>query len=110
MAAEGAEGLVKQKSRGWWPRLEGSMEAAAGVEPAHCGFADRCLTTWLCRPEEMNGAGDEVRTRDLHLGKVALYQLSYSRSHMRHSILSTHRVRLLERETGFEPATLSLGS
>jgi hypothetical protein len=25
------------------------------------------------------GAGDEVRTRDLDLGKVALYQLSYSR-------------------------------
>jgi hypothetical protein len=24
-------------------------------------------------------AGDEARTRDLHLGKVALYQLSYSR-------------------------------
>ena len=26
-----------------------------------------------------NGAGNEVRTRDLNLGKVALYQLSYSR-------------------------------
>ena len=26
------------------------------------------------------GAGDEVRTRDLDLGKVALYQLSYSRN------------------------------
>ena len=26
-----------------------------------------------------NGAGNEARTRDLHLGKVALYQLSYSR-------------------------------
>lgn len=25
------------------------------------------------------GAKDEVRTRDLHLGKVALYQLSYFR-------------------------------
>jgi len=25
------------------------------------------------------GAGDEARTRDLNLGKVALYQLSYSR-------------------------------
>ncbi len=28
---------------------------------------------------ERNGAGDGVRTRDLHLGKVSLYQLSYSR-------------------------------
>ena len=26
-----------------------------------------------------NGAVDETRTRDLHLGKVALYQLSYYR-------------------------------
>ena len=26
-----------------------------------------------------SGAGNEARTRDLNLGKVALYQLSYSR-------------------------------
>ena len=26
-----------------------------------------------------DGAGNESRTRDLNLGKVALYQLSYSR-------------------------------
>ena len=26
-----------------------------------------------------DGAGDEIRTRDIDLGKVALYQLSYSR-------------------------------
>ena len=25
------------------------------------------------------GAGDEARTRSLHLGKVALYQMSYAR-------------------------------
>ena len=25
------------------------------------------------------GAGDETRTRDVHLGKVVLYQLSYTR-------------------------------
>ena len=30
----------------------------------------------------MIGAGNESRTRDLNLGKVALYQLSYSRVHM----------------------------
>ena len=30
-------------------------------------------------PMREYGAGNEVRTRDLHLGKVALYQLSYSR-------------------------------
>jgi hypothetical protein len=27
----------------------------------------------------MSGAGEEIRTLDIHLGKVALYQLSYSR-------------------------------
>ena len=26
-----------------------------------------------------NGAGDEARTRYLHLGKVALYRMSYAR-------------------------------
>lgn len=29
-----------------------------------------------------DGAGNEVRTRDNHLGKVALYQLSYSRMNL----------------------------
>lgn len=29
--------------------------------------------------EKIFGAGNEARTRDLNLGKVALYQLSYSR-------------------------------
>jgi hypothetical protein len=28
---------------------------------------------------EPNGAGGEIRTHDLHLGKVALYHLSYAR-------------------------------
>jgi hypothetical protein len=25
------------------------LEAASGFEPENNGFADRCLTTWLCR-------------------------------------------------------------
>ena len=29
---------------------------------------------------EINGAGGETRTRDPNLGKVVLYQLSYTRS------------------------------
>ena len=29
------------------------------------------------------GAGNESRTRDLNLGKVALYQLSYSRNRIK---------------------------
>ena len=31
------------------------------------------------------GAGDEARTRYLHLGKVALYQMSYTREHAYYS-------------------------
>jgi hypothetical protein len=35
----------------------------------------------------MSGAGDESRTRDLNLGKVALYQLSYSRMVLLYNVL-----------------------
>ncbi len=37
--------------------------------------------------ERGNGAGDGIRTRDINLGKVALYQLSYSRSTEGNSIV-----------------------
>jgi hypothetical protein len=47
------------------------LEAALRFELRNRGFADLCLTTWLCR--QGNGAGDEIRTRDFHLGKVTLY-------------------------------------
>ena len=53
------------------------MEAPLGIGPRNKGFADLRLTSWLWR--RINGAVDEARTRDLHLGKVALYQLSYYR-------------------------------
>ena len=46
--------------------LSFQMEAASGFEPENSDFADRCLTTWLCRLKKM------------------------------------------ERETGFEPATSTL--
>jgi hypothetical protein len=39
-------------------------------------LGDRKRDGW--RKEE-SGAGDGIRTRDINLGKVALYQLSYSR-------------------------------
>ena len=31
-------------------------------------------------PMEISGASEGVRTLDIHLGKVVLYQLSYARS------------------------------
>ena len=39
------------------------------------GFADLCLTTWLCRHKlkVYSGAEDGIRTRDPHLGKVMFY-------------------------------------
>ena len=52
------------------------MEVPARFELANESFADSCLTTW---PRYHIGAGDEARTRYLHLGKVALYQMSYTR-------------------------------
>ena len=36
------------------------------------------------------GAGNEARTRDLNLGKVALYQLSYSRISMKSELVSNN--------------------
>ena len=35
---------------------------------------------FLCTGGKVYGAGDRIRTGDIDLGKVALYQLSYSRS------------------------------
>ena len=68
------------------------MEAPPGFEPGNKGFADLGLTTWQWHRTYMSrhkatflqkalkksaswfyGAEDEIRTRDVHLGKVTLY-------------------------------------
>ena len=49
------------------------------------------------------GAGDESRTRDLNLGKVALYQLSYSRI-----VYRTRKSSLREDGAGDESRTRDL--
>ena len=56
------------------------------------------------------GAGDESRTRDLNLGKVALYQLSYSRVAWDTSVKPDVRdsSTFMERETSLELATSTL--
>ena len=94
------------------------MEAPSGFGPEHEDFADPCLTTWLwCL---INGAVDETRTRDLHLGKVALYQLSYYRIwclgaelNHRHCDFQSHALptelpRLMATRKGLEPSTSSV--
>ena len=64
------------------------LEVTPGFEPGNQGFADPRLTTWLCHHFEKDalfsasfsfGADDEARTCYLHLGKVALYRMSYIR-------------------------------
>ena len=69
------------------PEAEASgnlLEVTTRFELVDEGFADPCLTTWPRHhigSDEYHsiGAADEARTRYLHLGKVALYQMSYGR-------------------------------
>ena len=56
------------------------MEAAPGFEPGITVLQTVALATWLCRLPatsgealKRNGAGNGIRTRDIHLGKVELY-------------------------------------
>ena len=61
------------------------LEVTPRIELGNRGFADLGLTAWLCHQymikdtRQKNGAENETRTRDPHLGKVMLYQLSYFR-------------------------------
>ena len=58
---------------------------AAGNRTRVEGFADPCLIHSATAPKKVGGpatalgADDRIRTGDLNLGKVALYQLSYVR-------------------------------
>src|SRR5215472_13325793 len=62
------------------------MEARVGIEPTHKGFADLSLTTWVPRPCSI-----EQRSEPVHHGARASWKPG-----------------ILERETGFEPATSTL--
>ena len=57
-----------------------NAETEKGAEAPFFGFP-LASRTWV----KQFGAGNETRTRDLNLGKVALYQLSYSRLGAAHS-------------------------
>ena len=55
------------------------MERVMGIEPTHPAWKAGALPLSYTRAAKRNsrgsndGAVDEIRTRDIHLGKVALY-------------------------------------
>ena len=60
-----------------WPGTDRDVD---GSEPWGLAMGLYAMTTDPVMPPMMEcGAGDEPRTRDLRLGKPALYQLSYAR-------------------------------
>jgi hypothetical protein len=54
------------------------LEAATGFEPVYNGFADRCLTTWLCRPIRSWSGKRDLNPR-LQPWQGCTLPLSYSR-------------------------------
>ena len=58
-----------------WRRVPESNRTKRICNPLHNRFANAPSQ----RVELKFGAGNEIRTRDPNLGKVVLYQLSYSR-------------------------------
>ncbi|MEY2875426.1 MAG: hypothetical protein RLZZ373_2797 [Pseudomonadota bacterium] len=67
-----------------------NLVPGTGIEPVRPLSGKRRILSPQCLPisppgrlisprQDKTGAGNETRTRDLNLGKVALYQLSYSR-------------------------------
>src|SRR5947208_6557185 len=64
------------------------MEARVGIEPTHKGCADLSLTTWVPRPGTKNSRA----------------------KHRKPSPIARDRwsTEIMERETGFEPATSTL--
>ena len=71
------------------------MEPTTGFEPVTSSLPRRCSTTEL----RGHGAGNEARTRDPQLGRLMLYQLSYSRSGSRKwwGVLDLNQRRLSRR-------------
>ncbi len=64
------------------------MEPKTGFEPVTSSLPRKRSTPELLgrlfyelpqAPQQKIGAGDEARTRDIQLGRLTLYQLSYSR-------------------------------
>ena len=57
-----------------------SCPSACAWRRSSCALTQRGSALLRQRNTGKTGAGDEARTRDVHLGKVVLYQLSYTRN------------------------------
>ena len=55
------------------------MEPTTGIEPVNLFLTKEALYRLSYVGRFRSGAGDEIRTRDIQLGRLKLYQLSYSR-------------------------------
>jgi hypothetical protein len=84
---------IHQNKKGWPMRAILDLEAAPGFEPGNRGFADRCLTTWLCRLKKCLKCAKMPQVPKIERLK-RLLQFPASEK--------------MERETGFEPATSTL--
>ena len=73
LAAGGTEAEIEIRAQA--VRYVSERDAIEIVTNRNAGWAKQALDDF-----EIFGAGNEARTRDLNLGKVALYQLSYSRT------------------------------
>ena len=62
------------------------MEAASRFELENKGFADLCLTTWLCRPYKKKWSGKRDLNPRLRPWQGRTLPLSYSRSATREVI------------------------
>ena len=60
--------------------LRPSLEPMTGFEPVTSSLPRKRSTPELHRPK--SGAGDGTRTRNIQLGRLKLYQLSYSRLYL----------------------------
>ena len=71
------------------------MELKTGIEPVTSPLPRECSTTEPLEQSFLiilkNGAGDAIRTRDIQLGRLALYQLSYTRKIWWREMDSNHR-------------------
>ena len=112
-AAEAAQGKANRKpaKRLRFEKEEQQSDTQFSGDPG--GVARKRRERSLLR----RGAGNEARTRYLHLGKVALYQMSYARkwclrseSNQRHAdfqsaALPTELQRQMATKKGLEPST-----